>query len=93
MYTLRTIDEGCRTKVYNQNLGENYTTVYNKQEESDNKRLSKANDDYEVLSKKCIVNENTYAILVADNGKIIIPLFSGNEYFIMTENGKTFERL
>lgn len=94
MYTLRSVMQSERTKVYNQSLGENYSVIHKKTERELQKGVEKASsNDYDVLAKGCITNENTYAILVANDGKLTIPLFRNQDYFIMTERGKTFEKL
>ncbi len=80
MFTLRIIEQKGQTS--NQSLGNFYTVTY--------KASCK---DYEKAASKTITNEKTYAIVVGDFGKVVFPLFDNREYFIMTESGKTFERL
>ena len=80
MYTLRIIEQDGQ--VSNQNLGENYSVTY------------KATcNDYEKVASAAITNERTYAIVVGNNGKVVFPILDNRKYFIMTENGKTFENL
>lgn len=38
-------------------------------------------------------DSNTYCFVVSEGGMSIYPLIKGNLYFIMTENGKTFDNL
>jgi hypothetical protein len=81
MYTLRTVHK--EGKSHNQFLGDNYATLY-----------KDTCDEYEKTAAICTTNENTYAIIVASDGSKLIPLYKGNQdYYIMTERGKTFEKL
>jgi len=80
MYTLRTIEQDGQ--MSNQSLGENYSVTY--------KATCK---DYEKVANGAITNKRTYAIIVGNNGKVVFPLFDNRKYFVMTERGKTFERL
>ena len=80
MYTLRIIEKDGQ--VSNQNLGENYSVTH--------KGTCK---DYEKVAANAITNERTYAIVIGNDGKVVFPLFDNKKYFIVTENGKTFERL
>lgn len=36
---------------------------------------------------------NIFGIIVARDGQFIFPLFRSSDYYIMTENGKTFSKL
>lgn len=81
MYTLRIISENDKLRTANQSLGNDYSVTY------------KNSPLFEETSKPAICNENTYAVVVGNEGKIVYPLFKGNDYFIMTESGKTFEKL
>ena len=80
MYTLRIIEQNGQ--VSNQSLGENYSVTH--------KETCK---DYEKVASVAITNERTYAIVVGNSGKVVFPLFDDRQYFIMTESGKTFEKL
>ena len=80
MYTLRVIEQDGR--VSNQNLGDNYSVTH--------KATCK---EYEKLAITATTNERTYAIIVGNDGKVVFPLFDNKNYFVMTENGKTFEKL
>jgi hypothetical protein len=80
MYTLRIIEKDGQ--VSNQSLGENYSVTY--------KATCK---DYEKVASGAVTNERTYAIVVGNDGKVVFPIFDNIKYFIMTENGKTFEKL
>jgi len=80
MYTLRIIEQNGQ--VSNQNLGDNYSVTY--------KATCK---EYEKIASVAITNEKTYAIVVGNDGKDVFPLFDNKKYFVMTESGKTFEKL
>ena len=79
MYTLRIIEQDGQ--VSNQNLGDNYSVTY------------KTCKEYEKIAASATTNERTYAIVVGNDGKVVFPLFDNRKYFVMTESGKTFERL
>lgn len=80
MYTLRLIKGDGQ--VSNQSLGNNYSIT------------QEYCSEYDKLLKKVAHPEKTRAIIVANDGKLIIPLHKDNTIcFIMTETGKTFEKL
>lgn len=79
MYTLRIIEQDGQ--VSNQGLGDNYSVTH------------KSCSEYEKVAAGTIATERTYAIVVGNNGKVVFPLFDNKQYFVMTESGKTFERL
>lgn len=37
--------------------------------------------------------EDVYALITYDDGKKIMPLYDGGNYYIMTESGKTFDNV
>lgn len=84
MYTLRTI----RTNypIANQCLGDHYHTIL---KESTPEEFKKTCEIYWNEPEP----EQTYGFIVCFNGSKVLPLFAGNFYYIMTENGKTFDNL
>ena len=80
MYTLRIIrKDGLESNQY---LGEDYSISYRD-----------VHEGYEEVAKKAVTNKDTYAIIISNGGSIVFPLFRGNKYFIMSENGKTIDNL
>jgi hypothetical protein len=84
MYTLREIPAGY--PVRNESLGDAYTTV-----------LKETNPKEFVETCKAFWNEenpgHTYGFVVCKEGSKIIPLMEGCYYYVMTENGRTFDNL
>jgi len=39
------------------------------------------------------INENIFAFVISEGGKEIFPLYKNQQYYIVTENGKTFKNL
>lgn len=81
MYTLRIIEKNGQ--ISNQSLGENYSVTYK----------ATCRGHYEKIANGVFTNERTYAIIVGNDGKTVFPLFNNKKYFVMTESGKTFEKL
>ena len=94
MYTLRTIQEQTE---HNQMLGSNYSVI----------RRDESPEEFRDIFKRCFGREHvsdgdetadkytkdTYAIICNNDGLILIPLYKGEKYFVMTENGNTFSNL
>lgn len=80
MYTLRIMTSD--KQVTNHSLGGSYTVSY--PSSSIFKKEVSLMDGSEVGKIKCFLH--------AENGVCFI-IAEGSEYFVMTENGKTFERL
>jgi len=80
MYTLRIVEKDGQ--IMNHYLGDNYSVT-----------TKEVAEVYEKLETMVVANENTYAILVGNDGKFILPLLNHKKYFIMMESGKTFEKL
>jgi disulfide oxidoreductase YuzD len=84
MYTLRTITKNCDT---NKIIGEWYKVV--------RKKFNKEN--FEKYYKDCFnkekdeMSKKIYAFLQTDD--FIVPLYSDEFYYIVSEGGKTFENL
>ncbi|MFX0011349.1 MAG: hypothetical protein ACFE9R_13620 [Candidatus Hermodarchaeota archaeon] len=83
MYTLRIINED--NTVSNQYLGDNYTVTH----------CSTSPEEFKELCRDFTIENDlgVYAILVGENCKEVWALRPGKKYFIMTESGKTFEKL
>jgi len=81
MYTLRIISKKDKTES-NHAIGNNYSV-----------HMKGHSLRYDELAGKAVVTNETFAIISADNGKIIFPLHRENDYYIMTESGKIFEHL
>lgn len=90
MYTLRTIKKSERMNAFNQSLGDNYHLI------------DRHNDTYNELrarhfgamgfTKQDVAGFNN-PFVVGKDFSMPIYLEDGNEYYIMTESGKTFENL
>jgi hypothetical protein len=95
MYTLRSITKTGLQR--NESLGLNYTLIhrfYNYEEFQRNFKFlfdkdHVADDDL----KSDGDTKDTYAFVVSENGGQIFPLYKSNDYYIMTDNGKTFDNL
>lgn len=83
MFILRTVDsEG----MSNTQLGDYYNVVLKKNNEI------KFNENVKHWSKD--EKEGLYGIVLFDyDNELIMPLYEGSEYYIMTDSGKTFEKL
>ena len=79
MYTLRIINKNGNQ--FNQNLGDNYHVI------------RKGQENFEEAKKPAVTNDNTFAVIIYNDGKDVFPLFSDNENYVMTDTGKTFEKL
>lgn len=86
MFTLRIVHED--KTVSNQSLGSNYTVAYKTTSPDEFKDL------FEHFEMEGLKNsEDIYGILTGEYCKEIWPLMPNRQQFIMTESGKTFEKL
>lgn len=89
MYTLRTIykevggwqQPGVTTNI---SLGHSYTYI--------NRALSELQFTEEVKNGGWAKDDHIYGVVRNETGDCI-PLYSWSDHFIMTESGKTFERI
>lgn len=86
MFTLRIVHED--KTVSNQSLGDNYTVTH---KSTSPERFKVLFEDFEIGSLD--KSEEVYAIVVGEFCKEVWPLFPTRRYFIMTESGRTFDRL
>lgn len=94
MYTLRSFEDGIES---NQSIGNNYQVInrkvnYEKFCEAFAKTWGK-NHVADLDDESDKYTKNTYAFLVVDGGSKLIPLYKGMLYYIVSENGKTFDNL
>lgn len=84
MYTLRQITpDGIHR---NQCLGSHYSVIYRQWHGEKFTELLGKTDTHPDQHK-------VFAIVLFQNGSDEYPLYSGFHYYIMTESGKTFERI
>lgn len=94
MYTLRSIDDN--QGVSNHSLGDFYSKVdrLNNPERFSElfKNVFNEKSDYEKKSVPSTTDEIVTAFIISNND-YIIPIYSSHSNYIMTESGKTFERI
>jgi hypothetical protein len=82
MYTLRTITE--KNVTSNLYLGEHY------------KKYSSDHDEYDKMINDLVdkpYQDQVKCIILYDNSTQQVPVFNTNQNYIMSESGKTFEKL
>ena len=91
MYTLREVSEN---QVHNTWLGDCYTAIsrfYNKDDFRHYFKSHFEKDHFADLDEESDHNtKNVIAFVISD---IIIPIYGDRTYYIMTESGKTFEKI
>lgn len=84
MYTLREIDRKLGTS--NTALGDHYSVIMKAVNEKQFLETVKQWDE------KCL--KDLYGLVVFDGADgSLMPLYKGREYYVMTDSGKTFEKL
>lgn len=96
MYTLRTINDGKNGAVLNQKLGDCYTEV-NRFEHPERfrelfKKVFNKNHVADLDSTSDTDTQQTIGFIISANYNII-PINQGLANYIMTESGRTFERV
>lgn len=69
----------------NTSLGEDYVLVRRVENKDEFERTVKLWSESDT--------EDVYALITYDDGKKIMPLYDGGNYYIMTESGKTFDNV
>lgn len=85
MFVLRRITSDGR--INNQCIGEEYAVF----------KRGDSNDDFARLAERIhpdyTSSEEIFAVLVAKEGMLLIPLYRKSKYYIMSDNGNTFEAI
>jgi hypothetical protein len=83
MYTLRQVTPNG--VIHNEFIGTKYSVIHR----------SKASNEFESLCEieKRDLKSPIIAFVLSEGGKVAYPIWEGAEYFIVTESGKTFERI
>jgi len=93
MFILRTVVTD-KTE-HNTVLGSKYhLTLKTHSDQKDSPEKTKAIEKFEAMIDFVGVNdkylEEIFAIITTEAGNVHIPLFSSNDYYVMTSDGKTF---
>lgn len=84
MFILRRVDS--KFGEINTNLGDYYTLI------SKEKNRDQFNETVKLWEKNVIEKIHGVAVFGDDN-ESIMPLYNGNQYYIMTSDGKTFSNI
>ena len=82
MYTLRTIQED--EVIINEEIGDHYTLV---------RAGTPKFNEWIDLAIKCKDSQKKCVAIIHGPKAYYRPIYSGNGYYVMTDEGKTFERI
>lgn len=85
MFVLRRVTSDLR--VNNECLGEDYSIIRRNDDNGDFDKLA------DLIHPDYTSDENIFGVLIANKGTLKIPLYKKSKYFVMSENGSTFEKI
>jgi len=89
MYTLTEVSKNI---TFHQKLGDRFSVIDRESSLDEFVRAYNATNKYKLLENEDI-NENIYSLIITEGGTDVIKLDKNNNYYVVTENGKTFKNL